>query len=120
MTGRTGRTGTGRNWRIMINIPVAHVHRASKRYVKKHRSPLHRSPLYRFPLHEIMHAFRLKPDKMERIPPIRQGPKWEPDFPIHIPATKEAATAKDKGLTAPFKVYSDGSCIGGEIGAAAV
>jgi hypothetical protein len=87
-----------------------HIHQALKRYVKKHHSPLHK----------IMHAFHLKPNKMERIPPIQQGPKWEPGLPIHIPVTKEAAMAEDKRSMAHFKVYSDSSCIGGEVGATGV
>jgi ribonuclease HI len=86
------------------------VGRAAKRYVKKHRTPIH----------EIMHAYKLEPHRMEKIETVVRGPKWEPAFRIRTPQKEEVAIAELSSDTAQGKVFSDGSCIDGGVGAAAV
>jgi ribonuclease HI len=89
---------------------AARVHRAATRYVKKHRTPIH----------EIMHAYTLEPHMMEKIETVVRGPKWEPAFKIRVPQKEEVAIAELRNDTAQVKVFSDGSCIDGGVGAAAV
>ena len=96
-------------------LPEAHllsrkVQKAAKKYVKKHWSPLH----------ELMHTYNLKPDKMEKIKPILNGPKWEPAFAISSPPNKEQAIDEFNTNTADAQVFTDGLCIKGQVGAAAV
>ena len=55
--------------------------------IKKHHTPLH----------ELMYKFKLKPDLMEKISAIRQGPKWEPDVAIRIAENIEKAKNEDLG-----------------------
>ena len=87
--------------------PVApHVKKAATRYVKRHRSPLH----------EIMHLFKLQPHKMETINTVLEGPKWTPNFKIHIPKSKDVAIVEEAVDNSDIKVYSDGSCFEGGIG----
>jgi ribonuclease HI len=96
-------------------VPDSHplaekVKRAAKRYVKHHRSPLH----------EIMHAYSLNPERMEKIQTVVSGPKWDPAFNTWIPQSKEQAIDEVKTERAEIVVFSDGSCIDGGVGAAAV
>jgi hypothetical protein len=86
------------------------VQKAAKRYVKRHRSPIH----------EIIHAYRLNPERMEKIHTVVFGPKWHPAFNTRIPQNKERAIKEMEEERAQVVVYSDGSCIDGGVGAAAV
>ena len=51
---------------------------------------------------------------------MRFGPKWNPSFPVEIPASRVAAIEAAQMVPADVKVFSDGSGIEGGIGAAAV
>jgi hypothetical protein len=86
------------------------VQKAAKRYVKRHRSPIH----------EIIHAYSLNPERMEKIHTVVFGPKWHPAFNTRIPQNKERAIKEMEEERAQVVVYSDGSCIDGGVGAAAV
>jgi hypothetical protein len=86
------------------------VQKAAKRYVKRHRSPIH----------EIIHAYSLNPERMEKIHTVVFGPKWHPAFNTRIPQNKERAIKETEAERAQVVVYSDGSCIDGGVGAAAV
>ena len=86
------------------------VKQAAQRFVKKHHSPLH----------ELMYKFKLKPELLEKISAVRQNPKWEPRVAIRIAGDKEKAQEEDRADHASIKVYTDGSGIEGQIGAAAV
>jgi len=61
-----------------MHLLSKHIKKAPARYVKKHRGPLH----------EVMHAFKIRPDDYENISLVRQGPKWEPWFCTCIPTTR--------------------------------
>jgi len=62
----------------------------------------------------------LQPNHFKVISPIRQGLKWHPCFPIHIPASKEVALEEAGTVHADVQVFSDGSGLEGGIGVAAV
>ena len=99
----------------LATLPTSHplhkpVNQAALRFVKRHHSPLH----------ELMHRFKLKPQRMEKIAASRQGPKWEPDLAIQIAGSKEVAKVKDLADETMIKVYMDGSGFKGSIGAVAV
>lgn len=87
-----------------------HVKRAAGRYVRRHRSPLH----------EILHASDIKPYTFETIHPVRFSPKWRSPIITQIAESRETAVDKEKELTTTVKIYSDGSCTDGQVGAAAV
>src|SRR5882724_7079960 len=89
---------------------VKHASRATTRYIRRRRAPLHK----------MLHAAHLKPADFEEISPCWRGPKWEPCFPICIPASRESAIQEASQLDAETMVFSDGSVIGGGVGAAAV
>jgi ribonuclease HI len=93
------------------NHPLAaKVRRSAKRYVKRHRSSIH----------EIMHAYSLNPERMEKIQTVVFGPKWQPAFRTRIPQSKEQAADEVKTEGAQVVIFSDGSCIDGGVGAAAI
>ena len=84
------------------NHPLSkHVLKASKKYVKKHRTPLH----------EIIHTYRLKLKEMEKIETTVMGPKWQPSFNICIPAQEEQAIKESEMDLSDIRIFSDGSCI---------
>src|SRR5882724_2815447 len=84
-----------------------HVRKASKRYVKNHRSPTHE-------------VFGICPAKFESITPPKRSTKWAPYFPISIPESKEAAIAALTAAQSELVVFSDGSGQNRQIGSAAV
>ena len=99
----------------LATLPSTHllckpVIQAVKQFIKKHHSPLH----------ELMHKFKLKPDLMEKIVATRQDARWEPGVAIRIVEDKERAKNKEVRDMSHIKVYTDGSRIDGQIGAAAM
>lgn len=101
----------------MATLPQSHplspyIQRASKRYVKRHRTQLH----------ELFHHYNISPERTETIQPTRQAPGWAPDFRTQIAANKEEAKVQEEiWATRPgIRIYSDGSDIDGGVGAAAV
>jgi len=99
----------------LATLPKSHplfkpVANAALRYVKR----------YPTPLHYMIHEYKLKPVQMEKIEATRQSNKWEPGFATRIAGSKEAAEAEDRGDRAAVQIYTDGSGLGGKIGASAV
>ena len=72
------------------------------------------------PLHRIMDAYKVHLDNTKTIQPVRQTPKWNAAFKVRIAPTKDQATDEESGDSAPVRIFSDGSGIEGNIGAAAV
>jgi hypothetical protein len=87
-----------------------YVRRASKRYVKAHRSPLH----------ELFDAYKIRPERMEKIKNVRKGPRYEPSFRIKIAKDKDAAKRWAEANEAEYQIFSDRSVIEGQVGVAAV
>ena len=67
-----------------------------------------------------MYKFKLKLELLKKISAVRQNPKWEPRVAIRIAGDKEKAQEEDRADHASIKVYTDGSGIKGQIGAAAM
>ena len=89
---------------------TAHANKAVKTYVKSHRSPLH----------ELLHAYKIVPSDFKDIRPIHTSPKHPPRYATRISANRNAALEEIMKLTQETRVYLDGSCIDGQIGAAAM
>jgi len=87
---------------------VTHVWEAVGRYVKRHRAPLH----------EILHGFSIWPGDYEDIKPMRAKPGQEPHPMVHIPVPRERVIEEVGELREEVRMYSDGSGIGGQVGAA--
>lgn len=79
-------------------------------YVQRHRAPLH----------EIMRLLTIGPGGMETIEPVRQHPGWISGVTTEIAGTREDGIAGDLFNTDEVRVYSDGSGLDGQIGAAAI
>jgi len=77
---------------------------------KRHPSPLHR----------LLNEYRLNPQVIETIAPIRHYPKWETDVTTQVAQSPEAAIIEDTIAQEDLRVYSDGSAIDGGVGGAAV
>jgi len=91
--------------------PLAkHASKAAARYVKKHRAPIH----------EMLHAFNIRPEAYETVCPVRLGPKWRPQYPIRVPKSMSKAVEDAMSVQSEVTVYSDGSSLGGGVGAAAM
>jgi len=86
-----------------------HTVREANRYLKQHRVPLH----------EILHAFKIHPNKFKSI-----RPGWKRNTPTSfatsIPSTKEEAITEAAADRSEVWVFLDGSGQGGKIGSAAV
>ena len=103
----------------MCTLPDSHplalqVRRAAAHYVKHHHSALHM----------LLHLY-VTPDmlrRMERIQPVRHPPNWDPPVFTCIPASKDDALDADEAWARRHGVlvYTDGSEIGGKVGASAV
>src|SRR5882724_2945121 len=87
-----------------------HVRKASKRYIKNHRSPTH----------EVSHAFGICLAEFESITLCKRSAKWAPYFPISIPESKEAAIVALTATQSEVVVFSDGLGQNRQIGSAAV
>jgi len=84
--------------------------RAMKRRPKKHPSPLH----------DILHLARIKKQPIEMIPTTSKPPGWKCQMKIVIPESREEAEKGVKEDESDIKIFTDGSGVGGQIGAAAV
>jgi len=87
-----------------------YIRRAASTYPRKLPSPLH----------HIMDTLDIHPDNTETIKPVRQTAKWQPSIKTRIAPTKDIAIREEEDDPAFIKIFSDGSGIEGNIGAAAV
>jgi ribonuclease HI len=86
------------------------VRRATKRYVKRHRSSLH----------YLYHATELDIESIETITHNRRPPSTSTPYSIAIATSREQAIKDHDDNNDEIKIYSDGSSINKKVGAAAV
>ena len=97
-------------------LPTTHplhgaVKNAARHHMKRHPTPLH----------YLMNNYQdVKPHLIETIKPVRKSSAWAPKLAVRIADMREKAKEEDETDRARLRVYSDGSGIGGKIGAAAV
>ena len=72
------------------------------------------------PLHNLMHAFRIQPQKIETIKVARQSTKWKPHIKIQIAKDKNNMIKEMHEDNSDVKVFMDRSGMKGKIGAATV
>jgi hypothetical protein len=88
----------------------SHVKEAAKRKPKKHPAQLH----------HILHAYKIKPDQIEKIQATQHPLTWRKPFKTQIAPDRETAIQEEEADRADVRIYSDGSGIENQIGAAAV
>ena len=91
----------------------AAVKSAATRFVRHHPSPLH------FLMAELREK-HVHPLRIEKISAVRQHSKWTTNIKISIPDSKEEAAAEVEDDETAVVVFSDGSGLNGQVGAAAV
>ena len=100
----------------LSSLPQTHplfklIHRAAKRHVLRHRSPLH----------HIFHITNIIPNSIETITPICQRHNFKPKFTTTILKDKDKAlTAANNLHNTKYTIYCNGSSFKNGIGAAAV
>lgn len=101
----------------ICTLPTSHplqaiANRASRRCIKRHKSPLH----------HLFSITGLRPSDIETISPTRREHEYITPHSTHIEPTKEDAlhAANRINASAPVRVYVDGSGYKGGIGAAAI
>jgi ribonuclease HI len=101
----------------MAALPKKHplhalVKKTTKRYIKRHHSPLH----------TLTDLFRLNPNNVEKIPPVHIHPRKRGlrDLRIDIPHTKDDSKRADANTIEKVKVYTDGSAHSGRVGTVAI
>lgn len=72
------------------------------------------------PLHDLMHAYQLKPKRIEKKKAVRFAAEWDPYLEIRIFEDEDEARKALQEDDADVKVFSDGSGYKGGVGAAAV
>ncbi|KAF5374121.1 hypothetical protein D9615_008851 [Tricholomella constricta] len=96
-------------------LPAAHPLHKRIRWCVTHDVRRHRSPL-----HNLASLFRLNPDDIETIDPVRQLPTYQRPFSTYIAETRQESLDDDAVNNAHIRVYTDGSGYRGQAGAAAV
>ena len=99
----------GRSWQGEVNV--------TRHGFKAHQPIRHQSPL-----HRLFAAYDLDPTSTETIPTFHRSTKWTRSFATIIAENKEQAAAQNQSTTEKdrYIVYTDGSALGGRVGAAAV
>ena len=71
-------------------------------------------------INELIWTFNLNPSRMEKVEAVRYDVGWKAGMERRIVNTKEKAMEEEEADTAEIKVYTDGSGVDGNIGAAAI
>jgi hypothetical protein len=113
---------TAEKWRhrAIVHItslpPMYPLHKHAKRYTS-HHIRRHRPPLY-----ELLHAYKINPDDLEKIPATARNLAKIGATPIRIAISKDKEASKCEDMTAGEKVriYTDSSAHNGQVGAVAI
>jgi hypothetical protein len=73
-------------------------------------------------LYELLHAYEINPDNLEKIPATARNPAKIGATPIRIaiPKDKEASKHEDTTAGEKVRIYTDGSAHNGQVGATAI
>jgi ribonuclease HI len=71
-------------------------------------------------MHGLLHDFQVTPRLIETVDPSKADGRWKPGFQTRVAESRQAAIKMDDDDTAPLQIYTDGSGLNGQIGAAAV
>ena len=85
------------------------------RWIEKHNAQRHKSAL-----HHLIHMLDVRPSEMETITPYPTKLNAIPPMMTHIASTKMEALEEHRTLTSKTRIYTNGSCTDGKVGAAAV
>ncbi len=99
----------------MATLPAHHplykeIQHAKRKYPKRHASPLH----------AVMKISKLFEREAEKIDTIKKEPRWKPAIKSIIDSTRAQGIERERNDDSDVKIYTDGSGIDGQIGAAAV
>jgi len=80
------------------------------RLVKQHATPLH----------NLMHRYRIQPNKIEKINAVQFNTRWKPSTTTEVITRTDKAIAAIQNNNPDVKVFTNGSGMNGKIGAAAI
>ena len=99
----------------MSRLPESHPLYSKIKWIKQHNVRRHKSAL-----HHMLHSFDIDPAKIEKYSPYPLHPTDVAPFQTYIaPTDKEAIKDFENNLD-ETKVFTDGSCTKGKVGAAAI
>ncbi|TFK25396.1 hypothetical protein FA15DRAFT_561605, partial [Coprinopsis marcescibilis] len=99
----------------IATLPALHpmtkvARRAARTSVKRHQAPIH----------GLMDLLGVDPSMVEDIPVVREWVLPRGWVEVNTDTSKEEALAREQEQEAEVRIYTDGSVIGGKVGAAAV
>ena len=100
----------------LASLPQSHPLYKKIRWIAKHNVISHRSSL-----HNLIHSFRINPEKIETIDRTKKCPPLDGSmFLTRIPRDKGDAIKEQRQLKEDIQIFTDGSGFNGGIGASAV
>ena len=86
------------------------------------RNAARRTKRHRAPLHTLLSLYNLNVTAVEKIPSTMRNPEQIGRLPfiLSIPENRTSAVAEAAAATEEIQIFSDGSAIGGKVGAAAI
>ena len=99
----------------MATLPETHPLHEKIQWIERHNVRRHKSAL-----HHLIHSFKVKPSEIETIQTHPTKPNTLPPLTTRIASSKATSIEQLQELEGTTQVYTDGSCIEGQVGAAAV
>ena len=99
----------------MATLPQTHPLHEKIQWIEKHNVRRHKSAL-----HHLIHSLKIKPSEIETIQTHPTKPNTLPPLTTCIASSKAKTIEQLQELAGRTQVYTDGSCIEGQVGAAAV
>ena len=99
----------------MSRLPQTHPLQPKIKWIKKHNVRRHKSAL-----HHMLHSFDFDPAKIEKYTPYPLHPTDVTPFQTYIASTDKDAIKDYENNKDETKIFTDGSCTEGKVGAAAI
>lgn len=100
----------------LASLPQSHPLHKKLQWIAKHNVILHQSLL-----HNLIHSFRIYPEKVETIDQTKKLPPLNSSsYHTKIPKSKDEAIKEQRQLKEDTQIFTDGSGFNGGIGASAV